>query len=265
MSLYTFAEVFHGCKQSADFFIQFVKNSSLQPIYVILENLSPRDAKIIQNLRENNQFNIETFRDHLIDKRGLLMGYILKRIHKLKNVIILGIDEALDDKRYDQMYKILIEHLKDGKHMVYYGFHLGYNSSGPQKNILNRNLKKKYDIQTFAMFSSNIKTILLTIDEPRPTKDEKKFELENEIFSKHEEAYHVKNINPYIPPTSFELKYQNKGIKIIKSPRNEFFRQAGIWFGIYKGNDHLEEILDYYCSTKIYDYMIHLPKADYLL
>lgn len=265
MSLYTFAEVFHGCKQSANFFIDFIKKSTHQPLYVILENLSPRDAKIIQNLRENKQFNIETFREHLIDKRGLLMGYILKKIHKLKTIIILGIDETTDDTRYDQMYRNLIKHLKDGKHMVYYGFHLGYKTTGPQKDILNRNLKKKYDIQTFGMFSSNIKTILLTIDKPQPTTVEKQFELENEIFSKHEESYHVKNINPYIPPTSFELKYQNKGIKTIKSPKNEFFRQAGIWFTIYKGKNHVEEILDYYCSTKIYDYMIHLPKADYLL
>jgi len=170
MSLYSFAEVFHGCKQSADFFVSYIKTQKQSKIYIILENLSPGDAIIIQNLREKNQFHIETFREHLVDKRGLMMTYILRKIHKLNNVVILGIDNGDENpnKRFKFMHDSLLEHLKNGKNMYYYGFHLGYDISGPQKNILSGDMKKQFKIKTFAMFSANIKSILLLIDHKMP-------------------------------------------------------------------------------------------------
>jgi hypothetical protein len=267
MSLYTFAEVFHGCKQSADFFIRYIKKQTEPQIYVILENLSPRDATIIQNLREENKFDIETFREHLVDKRGLMMTYILRKIHKLKNVIILGIDYSDENpnKRFNKMYDTLVDHLKNGKNMYYYGFHLGYDSEGPQKNILNRELNQKFKIKTFGMFSPKIKSILLLINQKMPKSLGKRFKLENEIFSEHPESYFVSDISDEIPSSNLEQKCkQIRGSFIVKSPRYAFFRQAGIWFTVYL-QDKVDSIIDYYCSSDIYDYLVYLPKAEYLI
>jgi len=276
MSLYSFAEVFHGCKQSADFFIRYITRSAYMAspvkkqndskIYVILENLSPRDADIIQNLREENKFDIETFREHLVDKRGLMMTYILRKIHKLKNVIILGIDHSDENptKRFNKMYDTLVDHLENGKNMYYYGFHLGYDSEGPQKNILDRDLKQKFKIKTFGMFSPRIKAILLLIDQKMPKSVGKRFKLENEAFSEHPESYFVSDISETIPSSKLEQKCKqiNRSF-IMKSPNHVFFRQAGIWFAVYL-QDKVDSIIDYYCSSEIYDYLVYLPKAEYL-
>jgi hypothetical protein len=266
MSLFSFAEVFHGCKQSADFFIRYLRKQNDSIIYVVLENLSPLDATIIQKLREEGQFDIQTYRKYLVDKRGLMMTYILKKIHKLKNIIILGIDDSDEDptKRFNKMYDSLIDHLKNGKNIYYYGFHLGYDGEGPQKNILDRELKQQFDIKTFGMFSPRIKSILLLIDQNIPNSIEKRFKLENETFSEYPETYFVSDISDHIPCSFLEQKCKPiKGSFIFQSPKHAFFRQAGIWFAVYL-QDKSDSIMDYYCSSEIYDYLVYLPKAEYL-
>ena len=163
------------------------------------------------------------------------------------------------------MYDALVEHLETGKDIYYYGFHLGYDSKGPQKNILDRKLKQKFKIKTFGMFSPNIKSILLLIDQKMPKSIGKRFKIENETFSQHSESYFVSDISNYIPSTKLEQKCkQIKRSFIQKAPKNTIFRQAGIWFAIYL-EDRTDSIIDYYCNSEIYDYLVYLAKAEYLL
>jgi hypothetical protein len=163
------------------------------------------------------------------------------------------------------MYDSLVDHLKNGKNIYYYGFHLGYEGEGPQKNILDRELKHEFDIKTFGMFSPRIQSILLLIDRKMPKSIEKRFELENETFSEYPETYFVSDLSDYIPSSLLEQKCkQIKGSVILQSPKHAFFRQAGIWFAVYL-QDKIDSIIDYYCSSETYDYLVYLPKAEYLL
>jgi len=94
---------------------------------------------------------------------------------------------------------------------------------------------------------------------------EKRFKLENETFSEHSESYFVSDISDYVPSSKIEQKCKHfKRTFILKSPKNAFFRQTGIWFAVYL-QDIIDSIIDYYCPTEIYDYLVYLPKAEYLM
>lgn len=303
-TLTAYAEVFHGCKESADYFInQVEKVSEKGNVWVILENLSIIDGLIINYLFKTKKYpKIKNLNKYLVTKRGLMKSYILPKIYHFKNINILGIEadnpvskidkkilkileeiglskvkinellslqQSNDYDRYDFMEKQIKNGLQMGYNMVYFGFHLDY---GPRKNghILSK-IKLKYGnkINTYAMCSPNIKAIVIDLSNTMAPKSiEEAYIMESKYFNEHGgEKKLVKRIEAYIPATKYEKYLEEKyRRKITKIFTNELNKMKKFrQFGIW--------IAVYkngygkqspYNQLKNYDGIIYLPEANYL-
>ena len=209
--LKSYQEVFHGCKQSADFFISQVKTEAKKHhIYVALEQVSYLDGIILNYLIKNNKLH-SNFRKDLVTKFGMMIGYIIPQIKNISNITIIGIevDYNFDDEyikltkkqeqiiltelsknkldkyigknmkqmreglnRYRFMKRELHKRLQKGQHILYYGYHVDYGKL-KDGHILN-GFKEKYGtrkIQLFIMCSPKIKTTFLFVKNKKFPKD----------------------------------------------------------------------------------------------